>query len=115
MAKLLWHSDIRLPDGFVAPTGKVELTYTEHALKACQDDRYGVIRTFKTLNLNRFRVVEVETVDGEVVKLVIRGQYCERYDVVLAVIPGEAFTVKTAWLNSRYDAHGTLDRSKYVR
>lgn len=114
MSTLLWHSEIRLPNGFVAPTGKVELEYTAHAAQACKDDRYGEIRQFKTLNLARFSVVEVETVNGDVTKLVIRGQYNDRYDVVLAVIPGNVYVVKTAWLNSRYDRHATLDARKYV-
>ena len=116
MAKLLWHSEIRLPNGFVAPTHKVELDWSRsHAREACKDDRYGEIRQFKTLNLARFQVIEVETIDGEVVKVLFRGSYDDRTDVVLALIPGEVYTVKTAWLNSRYDTHKTLDRSKYVR
>lgn len=115
MSNLLWHRDVRLPPGFIAPEGKVELEYSDHAIVASSTDRYGEIRQFKTLNLARFSVVEVETRDGEVIKVVVRGAYNERYDVVLALIPGEVFTVKTVWLNSKFDSHSTLDTGKYVK
>ena len=115
MTNLLWHKELRLPPGFIAPEGKVELEYTEHAIHASANDRYGEIRQFKTLNLARFDVVEVETRDGLVIKVVVRGAYNERHDVVLALIPGEVFTVKTVWLNSKFDSHSTLDTGKYVK
>ena len=115
MSNLLWHRDVRLPPKFVAPVGKVELEYSDHAIVACGNDKNGEIRQFKTLNLARFDVVEVETRDGEVIKIVVRGAYNERYDVVLALVPGEVFRVKTVWLNSKFDSHSTLDIGKYVK
>lgn len=115
MSNLLWHRDVRLPPKFVAPQGKVELTYSDHAILACGNDKNGAIRQFKTLNLARFDVVEVGTCDGEVDKIVVRGAYNDRYDVVLALIPGDVFTVKTVWLNSKFDSHSTLDKGKYVK
>ena len=113
----LWHSEIKLPAGFTAPTGTVALEYSAHAIAACKNDRYGRIRQFGRISLNRFRVVEVETdAAGKVTKYVLRGTYENGNDVVLAVNPrnGRPWFVRTVWLNRSTDSHGTLDRSKYA-
>jgi len=113
----LFHADIRLPQGFVAPTGTVALEYSRHAIAECNRDRYGKIRQFGRISLSRFRVIEVETDDrtGKVVKLVIRGAYELGMDVVMAVNPRPgSWLVRTVWLNSSQDAHRTLDRGRYV-
>lgn len=116
MNETLYHSSIRLPAGFVAPTGKVELRWTNHAKSECTKDRYAVIPQFKALTLKRFAVIEVGMTDGNVSKIVFRGRLDDTNDVVIVLIPGSReWTVKTVWINRRTDSHKTLDASKYVR
>lgn len=117
MTETLYHSSIRLPAGFKAPTGKVELRWTAHAKSECTKDRYAAIPQFKALTLKRFTVIEVGMVGGTVSKIVFRGRLDDTNDVVIVLIPnGSApWTVKTAWINRRTDSHKTLDSSKYVR
>lgn len=112
----LYHSEIRLPDGFVAPKGRVALRYTSHARHACDTDRYGRIRMLKGMTLDRFAIIEVGVESGRVVKIVYRGRYDEQHDIVIVVIPSKTapWTVKTVWLNEAGDSHQTLDRSRYV-
>jgi hypothetical protein len=113
----LYHSEIRLPRGFVAPTGRVELSWTRHADSERTKDRYAEIPKFKGLSLKRFSVVEVGMVGGTVSKIVFRGRLDDINDVVIVLIPNgnRPWTVKTAWINRKTDAHKTLDRSRYVR
>lgn len=109
----LWHKDVRLPNGFVAPTGAPLLTYSKHAVEQCQSKG---IRLFKSITLRRFSVIEVETLNGRAVKYVLRGAYDADNDIIVVVMPtGGAYFVKTCWLNHKDDTHNTLDRSRYVR
>lgn len=110
----LYHSEIRLPDGFVAPTARVALEWTRHADRARLNDRYGEIPRFKTATLGRLSVVEVGVEGGRVVKILFRGRLDNERDVCMVLIPGKVWRVKTVWVNLRTDQHGTLDRSKYV-
>lgn len=110
----LFHADIRLPEGFVAPTARVPLRWTRHADEARKNDRYGDIPRFKTATLRRLSVVEVGVENGKVVKILFRGRLDDTRDVCMVLIPGREWTVKTVWVNERNDAHKTLDRSRYV-
>lgn len=112
----LYHSEIRLPDGFVAPTHRVRLRWTRHADEARVTDRYGDIRRFETATLGRLSVVEVGVEGGRIAKILFRGRYTDTLDVCMVLIPnGTApWTVKTVWVNERNDAHATLDRRRYV-
>lgn len=109
---LLWHRDIRLPHGFKAPSGQPLLTYSKHAQEQC---RAKGVRMFKAITLARFDVIEVETLNGRVVKYVLRGAYDADNDIVVVAMPtGGAYFIKTCWLNDKDDTHNTLDRSRYV-
>lgn len=112
----LYHSEIRLPDGFIAPKGRVALDWTRHAEHARNSDRYGDIPAFRTATLDNLTVIEVGVENNRVVKIVYRGCFTENYDVVMVLIPRgrQPWTVKTVWLNDKADLHKTLDRSKYV-
>ncbi len=116
MSERLYHSSIRLPDGFVAPTGKVELRWTSHAKSEAVKDRYAAIPEFKALTLKRFQVIEVGVTNGRVSKIVFRGRLDDTNDVVIVLIPNgsKPWTVKTCWINRKTDTHRTLDNSKYV-
>lgn len=113
----LYHADIRLPDGFVAPTARVNLRWTSHADRARSNDRYGEIRKFQSATLARLSVVEVGVEAGRVSKILFRGRYNDDLDVCMVLIPnGTApWTVKTVWINESKDSHTTLDKTKYVR
>jgi hypothetical protein len=117
MTETLWHSSIRLPANFKAPTQFVELRWTRHADSERTKDRYREIPRFKGLSLKRFRVIEVGTVDGTISKIVFRGKLDDTNDVVIVLIPNGArpWTVKTVWVNETNDSHKTLDHSRYVR
>lgn len=112
----LYHAEIGLPKGFVAPTARVALRWTAHADKARRNDRYGDIKRFQSATLGRLSVVEVGIENGEIAKILFRGRYTENLDVCMVLIPGNRhWTVKTVWINERNDAHSTLDRSKYKK
>lgn len=112
----LYHADIRLPDWYVAPTERVTLKWSDHALKAARSDRYGDIPQFDNIPLFAFETIEIETCEDYVTKYVMRGHWTADLDVVFVLIPmgKRPWLVKTVWINKRNDSHGTLDRSRYV-
>lgn len=68
------------------------------------------------INMRGVQVIEVELSDMRMSKMVVRGKYDEKRDIVLVIVPRRgAFFIKTAWLNSSDDLHSTLDVSKYAR
>jgi len=114
--EILWHADIRLPEWFKAPTHRVSLRWSTHALMAARDDRYGTIPTRDAMTLGWYDVVEIATVGRKVTKLVMRGGMDKHNDIVIVLRPNRGeWTVVTVWINRKTDAHKTLDASKYVR
>lgn len=113
-----FHRDLGFPDWLSFPTGMtVALAYSDHALRAAEDDRYGRIRLPKGLDLSRAIVVEatVEENPRRVTKLLYRLPGGHGMDLVLVVCPQRgAWFVKTVWLNASDDQHQTLDRSRYA-
>lgn len=112
----LWHSSIRLPDGFVAPTERVMLKWSQHADSERTADRFGDIPQLKSLTLKRFSVIEVGTVGGRVFKILFRGTLSDGKDLCIVLVPNgtRPWQVKTAWINKTTDTHKTLDHSKYM-
>lgn len=93
--------------------GKQKLTYSNHALNAAQDDRYGYINLPSYIDTNTAKVIEIEIVqDRFLSKVVYRISYSKTHDLVIVVIP-ERWFVKTVWLNAKSDKHQTLNRSRY--
>lgn len=93
----------------------VELSYSKHALRAANDDRYGQIPLTPVLNLAHCQTIEVGTEGRRVRKVVVRTELDDDNDVVFVLIPGPAkWFVKTVWINRKTDSHKTLDRSRYV-
>lgn len=112
----LWHSAIRLPAGFKAPTERVEIAYGSHARAEALADRYGMIRLPKSLTLSRFQVIEVGTVAGRVSKILFRGTLDSERDLCIVLIPAERgpWRCKTVWVNLKSDQHRTLDVTRYA-
>lgn len=86
-----------------------------HAIKASQDDRYGRFSLPSSIDFADTTIVEICTTEK---KVVARFPIDQTRDCVIVTIPareqGKHF-VKTAWINSRFDRHRSLDRSKYQK
>lgn len=112
---MLYHKEIGLPKDLITPyLGNYRLNYTRHAQLECVKDRYKLIKPPFELTLNLADIIEIESDNKTVQKIVARVSYDDNYDLIIAFIPlGIIGTVKTVWLNDKKDTHKTLDRSKY--
>lgn len=109
----LYHSELGIPPNAKTNHGQFLLDYSNHALEAAQDDRYGnIINLPKSLDTSKAQVIEVEMSGNKTTKVVYRIPYDEQHDLALVVIPDRRY-VKTVWLNKNTDVHNTLDASKY--
>lgn len=111
----LYHKDIGFPK-VALPTGIFHLKeYSNHALRAAKDDRYGEAKTLpKLLNMAVCDLVEIEVEDAEVVKAVVRFPYSLDLDLVIVFMPTHPLNkVKTVWFNKKSDKHKTLQHWKY--
>lgn len=111
----LYHSSIHIPAQILEalPTGAIKLNYSFHAIQSSKNDRYGNFSLPTSIEISNKDIVEVEVFNNKPVKMVVRKSFTSSHDLVLVVLPESGF-VKTTWLNSRFDNHRTLDRSKYV-
>ncbi len=105
----LHHESQFAPNTFVLPADEITLTYSNHALDRAIE--YN-LRLPVQISLAMFKVIEIEFTGAKVTKLLIRGAYNSKEDLLLALIPGRNF-VKTCWTNRKNDQHRTLDMSKY--
>jgi antitoxin component of MazEF toxin-antitoxin module len=110
---MLFHRDVGFPKNVQMMTGVLNLRYSQHALRAAREDRYGIMELPETLDVTNGKPVEIEVEDGRVVKSVYRASYDDEIDMVIVVQP-DGF-VKTVWFNMKTDKHKTLDRSKYTK
>ncbi len=113
---MLYHSNVHLPKRIRATVPKytVPVAYTQHAKSAAQTDRYGRLTLPDRIDLASAQLVECEHYDRKgLVKAVIRVQYNDTLDIVLVMIPGRPWLVKTVWANERGDNHRTLDATPY--
>lgn len=118
----LFHRELGLPfealDCVNKLTGREWVPqYTKHALRACLDDRYGLIKPGARLRFTKQEIVELELTAGEVTKIVVRQKLDERRDIIYVLLSPQcgAMTVKTVWSNLRTDHHTTLKESLYQR
>lgn len=88
------------------------LTYSNHALKAANNDRYGNVKLPQSIGLANGYIFEVETQDKTIAKLAIRYPLKGGLDITFVLLYNSGI-VKTVWLNKRSDVHKTLKRSKY--
>lgn len=112
----LYHKDLGIPESILSRCpGRLSIApvYTEHAYKAAGADRYGKINLPAKLEIANARIIEIETRNDEIVKIVYRLTYTNTYELCVAIIPG-SWLVKTVWLNCKTDKHFTLDKTKYT-
>lgn len=110
---MLYHVELGFPKSIKKISGMFLLDYTEHAIKASKNDRYGDIILPKHIDIKKATLIEMEVIDNVMVKGVYRIEYNELYDLVLVITNFRV--VKTVWLNSKEDKHATLDESKYIK
>ncbi len=110
----LYHAEIGFPK-MDFPQGVFPLTYSNHAIIASKNDRYGKVNLPIHITARNENLVEIETQGSAIVKLVYRIAYSAEYDLILAIsVVGGQWHVKTVWLNSVNDCHRTLKRSAYA-
>jgi hypothetical protein len=116
METKLYHKDVFMPKSLYqfCPTGEFPVEYSEHALEAAQNDRYGCILLTCNLKLEKSHIIEVEVTDKRVSKVLYRLPYTSKFDLMVALVPN-THIVKTVWLNCKSDCHKTLDILRYDR
>ncbi len=120
---MLYHKDVFLPRKIrnAVPSKVVKPTYTQHAIRAANTDRYGKLPLPDAIDLSKATLIEVEKYNAGIVKIVVRVNISEKIDLCLAIIPanvidgGNCWMVKTVWANETGDCHNTLDSSRYVK
>ena len=108
---MLYHFSIGFPENVIKISGIFKLIFTYHAIKASGNDRYGKIQLPTVLNVDSALLVEMEVVDGIMIKGVYRVPYDNQCDLIIVMLANGK--VKTVWLNYNSDKHYTLDKSKY--
>jgi len=113
----LYHKDVFFPSEFNLLTGQTFfIRLTNHARKACLDDRYGYFLPPAKVVIEAGQVIEVEITAGKCSKVVVRQSLDKNRDIIIVFIPeGSTAVCKTLWINMKTDSHKTLDRSRYVQ
>jgi hypothetical protein len=109
----LYHKDVGFPPKmkFKAVEGLIP---SSHALRERDSDRYGKFDIPTSFDPLKDEVIEIETANGALNKIVARRPIDEKRDVVFVFLPLSKL-VKTCWVNERNDLHKTLDKSAYAR
>lgn len=110
--KQLYHFEVGFPKGLKTKFGVIPITYTSHAQKAEQNDKYGTIVLPSTINTTTAQCVEAEVKDRVVTKLVYRVKYNHELDIVLVL--NRDCSVRAVGFNQRGDKYQTLNISKYT-
>lgn len=111
----LFHRDVFMP---IELAQKVcchfKMQFSRHAKDACLNDRYGIIIPPTSISPKLEEIIEIEAINDNVIKAVIRIKYDVTRDLLIAFIPEENVAlVKTLWFNLKSDSHKTLDKTKY--
>jgi hypothetical protein len=113
MSKLLFHREVFMPPKILAlGEFNVPVILTAHAEKAAAEDRYGVIAIPSRVAFSGKNVIEAEVVDKKLTKVLLRLEYDETRDLIMALSVPD-FRVKTVWFNLKSDIHSTLRRELY--
>lgn len=108
----LYHKEVYWPFKNT-PQGVWAVTYSNHAIQAASDDRYGRIPLAPTIDLSSLELFEIETKDNKIVKIVGRARLDATRDICYAILVANKL-VKTVWVNLRSDKHRTLRKEQYV-
>ena len=118
---MLYHVDVAMPKRVKskAPKGIQRPTYSGHARKAAQSDRYGLLQLPDLLDMGQSVLVEAEEFSkaAPLTKIVFRVQYNETLDMVVVAIPQphSQLFIKTVWFNETNDTHKTLDTNRFAK
>lgn len=112
MIKKLYHSDVYMPH-ITFKDMLVKVEYWPHAIKRADEKNINV-SGYQYINLKHGKLIELETVNNQPSKIVMRYKYNTQYDIILVILVN-GLQVKTVWLNSVSDKHDTLDASKYYK
>lgn len=96
--------------------GLHQLIYAKHAAEAVKEEQIRAILPRRIVILPE-DVVEIEVVNSQPVKAVIRWPWDDHQDLCLVLqtpSKGSAF-VRTVWFNTVTDQHYTLNRSCFAR
>ncbi len=109
----LFHREVYLPPEVLNMAAvTVHLKPTRHAIEAARSDRYGSINMPSAITFCGKDVIEIETEDNKVNKLVVRLSYDATRDVVYVFLTDG--TLKTLWVNLKTDKHSSLKRHLYT-
>lgn len=108
----LYHYKIFMPN-IKIPNTQITLIYSNHAINASKNDRYGQILLPKTINPNAGKLIELEIKNNVIQKIVLRFKYSKDLDLIIVI--GFNKIVKTVWLNKCEDNHSTLNYNNYVK
>lgn len=109
----LYHKELGFPKNIFIQERFVRLNYSYHSLKASLSDRYGKIDLPENITIRRNEIIELETLNDKLNKLVLRTSYNDNFDLIIVLLI-QGSKVKTVWLNEKSDSHTTLDASKYI-
>ena len=117
----LYHKDLGFPITFKYPSTTVELSWSKHAHRQAEVDRYGYIAKMEKINTDDYIPIELEydIEKSKPVKMLLRSKFeVNGCNVVIALMPSnrgatKAF-VKTVWYNKVDDTHKTLRADQYT-
>jgi hypothetical protein len=96
------------------PSGTFPLTYSEHAIIESKSDKFGKFKLPEFIDTETATVIEIETKDSKIDKLLYRLKLDRSRDLCLAIKPFAAgWLVKTVWLTYRKNHHSNLKLSNY--
>jgi hypothetical protein len=112
-----WPEEVALLVDYVVRRGAHYCTYSNHAKREAEHDRYGRVSLPAYLDLRDMTPIEAEVTNGKLTKFLVRASIGRDHDLVLVLVPQghQKLFCRTVWINRTDDKHKTLDKSKYVQ
>lgn len=111
---LYWHSEF---DFFFENNQIQKINFSKHV----QNNQYTEgkrVYDLKDITLDFLKqgiIIEVEVLEGKIIKVLVRNKYKEGSDICTALaIEDNELICKTCYLNKQSDNHDTLNPNKYV-